>query len=59
MFVIRKSDESCTIRYNQIAYDSVILRFHNHLWCTTESRGQASTSTGYIIGCVAYVGIEI
>jgi Peptidase S24-like len=59
MYAVRKADNSCTVKYVEVAGNNLILRPHNQSYpievIVMEDR---TTASDYIVGRVCYVGIE-
>ncbi len=59
MFLVRKGDDGCTIRYLETGRECVILRPHNHAYPVEMLRLKSGEEMAhYIVGRVAYVGME-
>jgi hypothetical protein len=59
MYLVRKEDNSSTVKYVEVAGDNLILRPHNQAYpieIMTMERG--ATPSNYIVGRVCYVGME-
>jgi Peptidase S24-like len=59
MYLVRKENNSSTVKYVEVAGDNLILRPHNQAYpveIMTMERGM--TASSYIVGRVCYVGME-
>lgn len=59
MYAVRKSDGNCTIRYVEVAGNSLLLRPHNHAYpVEVMTIAPGWSISDYIVGRVCHVGIE-